>query len=86
VCEIKDGKNSDWSVIKERKQEIGGLLLKMADTALYRAKTTCCIACNYTFGEKESFKTDKCPRCGNGNLLRGRDKIMVFSENSSPET
>jgi diguanylate cyclase (GGDEF)-like protein len=60
----------------ELKENILKLLFSMADKALYMAKETECINCNYKFENR--YTSGICPKCGSNNIKVGKNKIVQF--------
>ncbi|MBN2534926.1 MAG: diguanylate cyclase [Spirochaetales bacterium] len=72
----KDG----WLTIDQYKITIAGLLIKMADIAMYSAKKTICRSCGFGSVREAVFQDRVCPECGSGGIDTGRSKIKVFDE------
>ncbi|HNX60337.1 MAG TPA: diguanylate cyclase, partial [Spirochaetota bacterium] len=75
---VYDLDNADWDHIDAMKKKIEGILLKMADKALYEAKYTRCGACGYHTDKDEEFAAGKCPTCGSQELTHGRNRTVQF--------
>jgi len=78
IYNIKDVRNVDWNKIESHKSQIAEILLKMADTSLYKAKQTTCKNCAFVSEKAHLFAQNKCPQCGGGDLVMGRNKVMAF--------
>jgi predicted RNA-binding Zn-ribbon protein involved in translation (DUF1610 family) len=63
--------------------EVLDLLIKMADKALYFAKSTVCTTCGFSSLNEDEFHDDCCPRCGGEAIIPGRNKIVTFGSVSS---
>jgi len=81
IFEIDDPKNVDWDRIKAQKVKIKEFLVKMADDALYMAKTTTCNRCGFSTTKDVLFVDESCPECDSTDLDWGRDKIVVYPLN-----
>ena len=75
---VYDLDNADWDHIDSMKMKIEGILLKMADKALYEAKYTRCGSCGFRTEKEEEFAKGKCPACGSDELIGGRNKTVAF--------
>lgn len=78
LYDIIDKENADWLFIDQKKEELVDLLIKMADEALYHAKSTICEKCNYSSEKSELFVDGICPECGSNKLILGRNKLVCF--------
>ncbi len=55
------------------------VMIKMADEAMYRAKSARCLSCGFTAGNGASLNSNSCPECG--ALLRaGRNRVEVYGK------
>lgn len=79
IYSIKDNTAVDWVKIEGIKHEILDLLISMADQALYEAKKTYCNACRFNSAKQELFVNHTCPECLSSNIVKGRDKIVLFN-------
>jgi len=79
IYEVKDAISADWNKIGENKQKIAGILIKMADLALYKAKSTACNTCGFNSQKIDVFKKSRCPKCSSSDISPGRDKVVTFS-------
>ncbi len=78
IYEIKNVKDADWDKIKNYKFEISKILLKMTEMALDKAKQTNCEKCKFCSVKSQIFIDNKCPNCGNKDLVWGRNKVVAF--------
>ena len=72
-------KNPDWEKKNEMKMKLVDILIKIADMALYEAKSTTCKKCNFKSLQADIFKDNTCPQCKSRDLIIGRDKIIKFT-------
>lgn len=72
-----DDSNTQSDALKEKKEQLLFLLIEMADQALYQAKRTTCLDCEFT-SEKAVFENDQCPECHSSHLEKGRNRVKVF--------
>lgn len=79
IYEVKDPAAVNWPEIKENKQKIAAILLKMADLALYKAKSKLCSTCGFSSLKNHLFKNSTCPNCNGNIILPARDKVVTFS-------
>jgi len=78
VFEVEDPKTVDWDQIRETKAKIKNQLIKMADEALYRSKSSTCNQCGFSTSKDILFVDQSCPECDSESIEWGRDKITVF--------
>ncbi|HEY1406915.1 MAG TPA: diguanylate cyclase [Spirochaetota bacterium] len=78
IYEVRDLASANWAEIDRIKGEIGTVLLRMADKALYEAKYTICTKCHYKSEKVDNFKQGTCPVCHGTNLVLGRNKVVLF--------
>ncbi len=71
--------STDWSKISSLKKNMIDLLLTMADQAMYQAKKMTCHDCNYQMIFKKQEEPGHCPHCGSSNILKGKNRIEIFS-------
>jgi len=54
------------------------ILIKASDDAMYKAKRSSCLSCGFESEKKEHFTNGYCTECGSSQIIRGRDRIMVY--------
>ncbi|MBN1798329.1 MAG: diguanylate cyclase [Spirochaetales bacterium] len=79
IYEIKKPADVDWERIGKYKIEIGSLLIKMADIALYKAKSVICKNCGFCCEKANSLENITCPKCHGNTLILGGDRVVAFS-------
>jgi diguanylate cyclase (GGDEF)-like protein len=70
---IDNPKEADWEEINNLKKQVGELLLKLADNALYDAKSDFCGACGQVVKEPVAA----CPQCHATDIRKGRNRIVL---------
>ncbi len=78
IYEITNPVNVDWDKIEKYKIEIASLLIKMADIALYKAKSVICKNCGFCLEKAYSLENMTCPKCKNNTLILGGDRVVAF--------
>ncbi len=78
IYEIDDPNNADWKKIEKYKKGIGPILINMADTALYQAKSPFCKKCGYIIKKTHNYQNSTCPKCHAGPMAAGGDSVVVF--------
>lgn len=78
LYEVEDSEGADWQKIEEQKVKVLETLLNLADRALYQAKATVCSGCGYQSEKSELFEPDACPKCGSKELIKGRNRVILF--------
>ncbi|MBN1798761.1 MAG: diguanylate cyclase [Spirochaetales bacterium] len=78
IYEVDNAAEADWQKIENIKFQISELLLKMADTALYKAKQTECKKCGFVSKKSHDFLNDRCSKCKSDELIKGRNKVITF--------
>jgi diguanylate cyclase (GGDEF)-like protein len=81
LYEIADSKKADWESIEKTKSRCADILVECADRALYESKRTKCPSCGAASLKDDNFRGGKCPACGNPDILSGRNRITLFSDN-----
>jgi hypothetical protein len=66
--------------INKIKEGIAEVLIKLADEALYQAKSTYSTWCSFHSVDAKVFQKGTCPECGNKELIPGRNKITRFGD------
>lgn len=80
---FSNGNITDHSIIPPYKERLQHLLVQMADTALYKAKSTICNNCKFSSLKPEDFINDSCSKCKSNNITHGRNKTVSFDSDNN---